>query len=298
MDLVVTQPRRRRGRRGAETPTPAGAAAEALGVPLLETADVNAPDALERIAAAAPRLLVVVAFGQILKRAVRESAPLGAVNLHFSLLPRWRGAAPAQRAILAGDEETGVCVQRLWAKLDAGPVLVEARETIGPRDTTASLLARLTATGAPLLAETARRLLAGEALPERVQDEALVTYAAKVAPDEGDLDFAAEDAAALDRRVRAMGDAPGCRAAIVRAGAAPLVVLVREAMPDAAATGASPGTVLAAGEAVVVASRAGALRVTRLQREGGKPLAARDFLNGVPVRPGDRLERVVRATGG
>src|SRR6185436_17618102 len=111
-----------------------------LGLDVLETADVNAPDAVARIAAASPRLLAVVAFGQILRRAVRDVAPLGGVNLHFSLLPRWRGAAPVQRAILAGDAETGVAVQRIVAKLDAGPVLASASTPIGPRDTTPELM--------------------------------------------------------------------------------------------------------------------------------------------------------------
>jgi methionyl-tRNA formyltransferase len=287
----VTQPRRRRGRGAGETPTPVAEAAARLGVGLLETADVNAPDALAAIAAAAPRLLVVVAFGQILRRAARESAPLGGVNLHFSLLPRWRGAAPVQRAILAGDAETGVAVQRVAARLDAGAVLASAATPIGPRDTTPALMSRLAETGAPLLAGVVERLVAGDAPPETAQDEALVTVAAKIARDEGDLDFASEDAAALDRRVRALGDAPGCRASILRAGAAPVDVLVREASPEPEG-GADPGRVLAASAAgIVVAARSGALRIARLQRAGGRDVDARAFVNGCPIREGDRFVR-------
>lgn len=286
----MTQPRRRRGRSGAETPTPAGEAAQRLSLPLLETPDVNAQDSVARIAAASPRLLVVVAFGQILRRAVREAAPLGAVNLHFSLLPRWRGAAPVQRAVLAGDAETGVAVQRVVAKLDAGPVIASARTPIGPRDATPALMRRLVALGAPLLAETASRLLAGETQRETEQDESHATYASKIARTDGDLDFAAEDAAALDRRVRAFGAAPGCRVVLRRAGASPLEILVREAVPET--DGGEPGRVLAARpDGIVVAARAGSLRVTRLLRAGGRDVDARAFLNGFPVCAGDYLTR-------
>jgi methionyl-tRNA formyltransferase len=287
--LVVTQPRRRRGRSGSETPTPVAETAARLGVDVLETPDVNAPESVARIAAAAPRLLVVVAFGQILRRAVREVAPLGGINLHFSLLPRWRGAAPVQRAILAGDAETGVCVQRIVAKLDAGPVLAESRTPIGPRETTSALMRRLTEIGAPLLVDVVVRLLAGETPDESPQDESNVVYAAKIGRADGELDFAAEDAASLDRRIRAFGDAPGCRALLVRDVAAPMEILVRDAVPETAES-SEPGRVLAASaEGIVVAAAAGALRITRLQRAGGKDVDARAFLNGCPVRAGDRF---------
>jgi methionyl-tRNA formyltransferase len=292
--LVVTQPRRRRGRRGVETPTPVAEAAAALGIRVLETPDVNAPDATGVLAAAAPRLLVVVAFGQILKRAVRETAPLGGVNLHFSLLPRWRGAAPVQRSILAGDAETGVAVQRVAARLDAGAVLASARTAIGARETTPSLMARLTETGAPLLADVVTRLLAGTSIAETAQDESLVTVAAKIGRDEGDLDFSKEGADAIDRRVRAFGDAPGCRARIERADGSSADVLVREASPEASPP-AEPGRVLAASaEGIVVAARSGALRIARLQRAGGKDVDARAFLNGFPLGDGARFVRVLQ----
>src|SRR5204863_431554 len=121
------------------------------------------------------RLLVVVAFGQILRREVLDAAP--AVNLHFSLLPRWRGAAPVQRAILAGDAETGVCVQRVVAKLDAGPVLISATKSITPRDTTPSLMHELTVLGVASLTWIVDRMLSGTRCDEQAQDESLVTYA-------------------------------------------------------------------------------------------------------------------------
>jgi methionyl-tRNA formyltransferase len=149
---------------------------------------------------------------------------------------------------------------------------------------------RLVALGAPLLAETAARLLAGETLRETPQDEARATYAAKIARGDGDLDFAAEDAAELDRRVRAFGAAPGCRAVLRRAGASPLEVLVREAVPET--DGGTPARVLAARpDGIVVAARAGSLRITRLLRAGGRDVDARAFLNGFPVCAGDYFER-------
>jgi len=287
---VVTPPERRRGRGGAPTPTPPGAAAASLGIPVLATADVNAPEAVARLRAARPRLLVVVAFGQILRRAVREVAPLGVVNLHFSLLPRWRGAAPVQRAILAGDRVTGVCLQRLVARLDAGPVLASREVVIGPRDDTPALHDRLTVVGAALLHEVVERVLAGDPPPERPQDESRATYAPRVEREEGDLDLGRESAEEADRRVRALEPWPRCRGLLRRADGAGTEVVVREARPEPRGSGTAPCTVLAADAAgLVVAAREGALRVTRLQRAGGRPLDAAAFLNGWPVAAGDQL---------
>lgn len=290
MDAVVTPPERPRGRSGRPEPTVCGAAAAARGLEVIAVEDVNDAAVVERLRARAPRLLVVVAFGQYLRRPVRELAPLGAVNLHYSLLPRWRGAAPVQRALLAGDAVTGACVQRVAARLDAGAVLARREVPILPRDDTPALRARLTSVGAPLLVEAARRLLAGASIPEDVQDETRVTHAAPVAREEGDLDFAAEDAAALDRRIRALEPWPRCRARLVRRGAEALDVVVREAWPAEGA--GAPGEVLAAGaDGIRVAARGGVLRITRLQRAGGRDVDARAFLNGFPTAAGDRFER-------
>lgn len=296
-DLVsaaVTPPPRRRGRGGHPEPTPVAAVATERGCDVLAAADVNAPEIVARIAARAPRLLVVVSFGQILKRAVRETAPLGCVNLHYSLLPRWRGAAPVQRAILAGDAETGACVQRLVARLDAGAVLDEERVAIGPRDDTPSLRARLTAVGAPLLVRTVERLLLGGEVHERVQDESAVTLAPPLGRAEGDLDFAAETAAEIDRRIRALEPWPRCRARIVRADGATADVVVRAAVaePDGGSSAAAPGGVVSSGaDGIRVAAAGGVVRITRLQRTGGKDLDARSFVNGFAVGAGDRFVR-------
>ena len=293
--LVVTPPARRRGRGGQPTPTPVGAAAARLGLPVLATPDVNGDDDVARVSAAAPELIVVVAFGQLLRRAVRDVPHRGCLNLHFSLLPRWRGAAPVQRAILAGDAETGACVQRLVAKLDAGDVLAERRESIRDDDDTPTLRGRLVDVGAPLLRSVVGRLLRDECVSAAVQDESLVTVAPRIAPEEGHLDPCAEDASALDRRIRALDEWPGCRAVLVRPGRRDVPVLVRGAVVDVdlddVADG-EPGEVVAVeASGISVRTAAGCLRLTRLQKQGKRPLDVCEFLNGCPVAPGDRLAR-------
>lgn len=292
---MVTPPPRRRGRRGQPTPTAVGAAAARLGLPVLATPDVNREDDVAHVSAASPELLVVVAFGQLLRRAVRDVPRHGSLNLHFSLLPRWRGAAPVQRAILEGDAETGACVQRLVAKLDAGDVLAERRERIREDDDTPTLRGRLVDVGAPLLAEVVGRLLRDEDVAAQVQDESQVTVAPRIAPEEGYLDPCAEGAAALDRRIRALDEWPGCRAVLERPGRGDVPVLVRGAAADVAGDDTAegePGSVVAVeADGILVRTAAGYLRLTRLQKQGKRPLDVRDFLNGCPVVPGDRLAR-------
>jgi methionyl-tRNA formyltransferase len=257
--------------------------------------DVNAPETVAALRALRPRLLAVVSFGQFIRREAREIALLGAVNLHYSLLPRWRGAAPVQRALLAGDAEGGVTIQRVTAKLDAGPVLARLPVAILPRDDAPALRARLTAAGAPLLADLVERMLRGETVAEESQDEAAMTLAPSIARAEGDLDFAGEDAAAIDRRVRALEPWPRCRAALVRSDGDPVEVFVREAVPEEGR--GRPGEVVAAGaDGIRVAARAGVLRVTRLQRAGGRDVDARAFLNGTRDAAGDRFERCAPAS--
>jgi len=291
--LVVTPPERRRGRRGSPTPTPVGAEAERLGLPVLATPNINDDADVARVHAAAPQLLVVVAFGQLLRKPVRDVPVRGCLNLHFSLLPRWRGAAPVQRAILAGDDETGACVQRLVAKLDAGDVLAEAREPIRPTDDSPTLRARLVERGSPLLRDVVTRLLADEDLPATEQDAECITLAPRIAVVEGHLDPVAETAAQLDRRIRALDEWPGCRAVLTRSDGADVAVLVRGADPVPeveiceSVTAGEVVRVDAAG--LVIATRGGALRITRLQKQGKKPLGIRDFLNGCPLAAGDRL---------
>jgi methionyl-tRNA formyltransferase len=288
LTAVVTQPDRA-GDRGRLNVPAVKTRALALGVPVLQPARIDEA-ALREILALHPELLVWAAYGNRIPGALLAAVRGRAVNVHASLLPRWRGAAPVQRALLAGDAETGVCVQRVVARLDAGPALASARTPIGGRDTTRSLRARLTELGAPLLVDVVARLARGDTLPEIPQDDALAVAAPKILRDEGALDFANEDANALDRRVRALGEAPGCRAGLHAGDATATTVLVREALPDDRS--GEPGRVLdASPEGIVVAARAGALRITRLSREGGRELDARAFLNGFRVRAGDFVSR-------
>jgi methionyl-tRNA formyltransferase len=291
VDAVVTQPPRRKSRGGSSERTVVAAEAEKRGIPVVEAEDVNAPEVVGKIASYEPLLLVVVSFGQILKKAVRGAAKHGAVNLHYSLLPKWRGAAPVQRAIEAGDASTGAAVQRLVAKLDAGPVLAVAPVALAPADDTSALRARLTTAGAPLLLGVVKRILAGEELSEVPQDEAQVTVAKIVAKAEGDVDPSADAAEVIERKVRAFEPWPRCRARLVRQDGTSETITLREVTVEAGE--GQPGVVLSADEkGVAVATPKGVLRILRLQRPGAKDLDARAFLNGCRIAPGDAFAKV------
>jgi methionyl-tRNA formyltransferase len=279
---VYTQKPRPAGRGQKERPSPVHQAATAAGRPVLTPDSLKGEAALAEFAALAPDAAVVVAYGMILPRAVLAVPRLGCLNLHASLLPRWRGAAPIHRAILAGDAETGVAAMQMEAGLDTGPVLLEARTPIGPRETTPSLHDRLAALGAPLMVEALAGLAAGRLVP-RPQAAEGVTYAHKIDKAEGQVDWS-QPAAALDRLVRALGAAPG-----VWFDQAGERVKLREALPVEGA--GPPGTVLAiAGNgAPVVACGEGALRLDVLQRPGKGPMAAAELLRGWPLPPGTTL---------
>ncbi len=268
------------------------AAAEILGIPILRTADVNDGGAVAALHARRLDLLVVVAFGQILREEVLGLPRLGAVNLHFSLLPRWRGAAPVQRALEAGDAVTGVSVQRIVKALDAGPVVASREEPVGPDETAEALEGRLADLGAALLADVVSHAAdTGTLIPGKPQDPSGVTHARKVSREDGRADFALPPEV-FRRRVRAFHDWPRVTATLHVDGRAPLPVHLHrvEALAAAATASAAPGTVLAAGPAGIdVACGGGALRIRRLQRPGGNPLDAGEFLNGCAIRPGDRL---------
>ena len=200
--LVVTQPDRKRGRGGGLVPSPVKLAAETLGLRVL-TPD-RAREIVDETRAVHADLGVVVAFGQLLPPALLDAIPNGYVNVHFSLLPRWRGAAPVERAILAGDTETGVCIMRIEEGLDTGPVYARVRTPIDPVETAGDLRARLVALGTPLLVETLPAVMS--AVPEPQEGE--VTYAEKLTVEEFHLD-PARPAAELARIVRAGNPRPG-----------------------------------------------------------------------------------------
>ena len=275
---VYSQPPKPAGRGGKLRRTPVHEKAEALGIEVRTPVSLRTEEALSGFAALDLDAAVVAAYGLILPQAILDTPRLGCLNVHASLLPRWRGAAPIHRAILEGDIESGVTIMQMVAGLDAGPMLAKEVVTINPRTTSADLHDRLAAAGGPLLVETLERAAAGRVTPEE-QDETLVTYAAKLSKDEAPLDWT-RPADALDRQVRAFTPWPG---ATFRRGSETVKVL------DAVAeTGSgAPGSVL--DDALLVACGRGALRLKRVQRPGKKPMDAADLLRGWPIPKGETL---------
>ncbi len=275
---VYTQPPRPAGRGRALRPSPVQRAAEAAGLPVEAPARFRDPAVLEEFAALGLDAAVVVAYGQILPQAALDAPRLGCLNLHASLLPRWRGAAPIQRAIMAGDAETGVAIMQMEAGLDTGPVLAEARTPIGPEDTAGTLHDRLAGIGAPFMVETLAALAEGRVAP-RPQPAEGVTYAQKIDKAEARIDWT-RPAAELDRHVRGLSPFPGAWTEI---GGERLKVLMCRPEPGAGA----PGSTL--DDRLLVACGEGALRLTRLQRPGRGAAEAAELLRGFAVPAGTRL---------
>ncbi|SEO39673.1 methionyl-tRNA formyltransferase [Luteibacter sp. UNC138MFCol5.1] len=274
---VYTQPDRPAGRGRKLAASPVKEAALAAGTPVEQPESFKAESDRERLAAYAPDLMVVVAYGLILPRKVLAIPALGCWNVHASLLPRWRGAAPIQRAILAGDSESGVDLMQMEAGLDTGPVLIERRTPIAADETGGSLHDRLSALGADALAEGLRRTLAGETLAARAQSEDGVMYAHKLDKAEAKLDFG-EAAIALERKVRAFDPWPVAEADV---GGERLRIWAARAVEGVA--GAEPGRIVAASrEGIDVACAEGALRLLAVQRAGGRRIGIADYLNARP----------------
>jgi len=279
---VVTQPVRPRGRGLKASPSPVALAATAHGLKVLEPVTLRGFAATLRDLA--PELLVVVAYGRILPREVLEAAPRGALNVHASLLPRWRGAAPIARAILAGDAVTGIAIMQLDQGLDTGPVYAMREEPIAPDDTAATLSDRLAQQGAHLLVATLAGIAAGE-LEAVAQDHAQATVAPKLESEEGRLDFD-HDAASLARRVRALNPRPG--AYTLLHGKRLKVHRARAVVGSAQR--ATPGVVLStSAEGFTVSCGEGSLEVLEAQLEGKPARPARDLVNGRQVKVGDGL---------
>ncbi len=265
---VYTQPDRPFGRGQKLTPSPVAQRASALGLPLFKPATLRKePEALDTLRALAPEAMVVVAYGQILPQTVLDIPRLGCLNIHASLLPRWRGAAPIQRAILAGDRETGVTIMRMDAGLDTGPMLLRESLPIGAM-TAGELHDALMPMGARLITEALRRLKAGT-LPDIPQPAEGVTYAAKLSKDEARIDWSLP-AEEIARRILGYNPVP-----VAWSELAGERIKFYRAQALAAPTGETPGTVLSTeNDSLLIATARGRLAVLELQRPGGKPQPA------------------------
>ncbi|OCK47066.1 methionyl-tRNA formyltransferase [Stenotrophomonas maltophilia] len=271
---VYTQPDRPAGRGRGLAPSPVKLEAVARGIPVYQPESLKDEAAQQQLRDLQPDLMVVVAYGLILPKAVLAIPTHGCWNVHASLLPRWRGAAPIQRAIQAGDTKTGVCLMQMEAGLDTGPVLLHQELPIATTDTGGQLHDKLAELGAQVLSDGLGLLRAGIKPVARPQPEQGVTYAHKLDKAEARLDWAL-DAGALARTVRAFNPWP-----IAEASLAGERVRIHGAVALDLAHGQAPGTVLAASrDGIDIACGQGALRLRVLQREGGKAITAADYLN-------------------
>ena len=277
---VYTQPDRPAGRGRGLTPSPVKLEAVQRGIPVLQPENFRSALSKQALRAFKPDLMIVVAYGLILPQSVLDIPEHGCWNVHASLLPRWRGAAPIQRAIEAGDARSGVCLMQMEKGLDTGPVLLSQALDIGASETGGQLHDRLSALGAQVLADGLGLLRATIHLPPQPQVDAGVTYAHKIEKAEAKLDWT-QPAAALANKVRAFNPWPMAEAAL--AGER---VRIHGAVALDAAHDAAPGTVLRASrDGIDIACGTGALRILVLQRDGGKPMAAADALNGGLLNP-------------
>ncbi|MFJ1292368.1 methionyl-tRNA formyltransferase [Paracoccus yeei] len=269
---VYSQPPRAAGRGQKPRPSPVHRAAETLGIPVRTPERLKSPEEQAAFAAVGADVAVVVAYGLILPQPVLDAPRLGCLNIHASLLPRWRGAAPIHRAIMAGDAETGVAIMQMQAGLDTGPVLAEARTPIGPEDTTADLHDRLAEMGAALIGDVLDRL----PLPAAPQPSEGVTYAQKIDKAEARIDWALP-APQVDRQIRGLSPFPGAWCML----GGERIKLLRSRL---AAGAGAPGTVL---QGFTIACGTGAVEVLEAQREGKRPMPAAEVLRGLTLP--DRL---------
>ena len=275
---VYTQPDRPAGRGRGLQPSPVKREALLRGIPVLQPESLKSTLSRDALRALRPDVMVVVAYGLLLPSKILEIPTFGCWNVHASLLPRWRGAAPIQRAVEAGDRDTGVCLMQMERGLDTGPVLLSQSLAIGEQETAGQLHDRLSELGAQVLADGLGLLRAGIKPVPRPQPEAGVTYAHKLDKAEAKLDWT-QAATVLARKVRAFNPWPMAEAML--AGER---VRIHAAIAVDVAHSATPGEVLQASrEGIDVACGTGALRLRVMQREGGRAITAADFLNARPL---------------
>ncbi len=279
---AYTRPPRPAGRGMAARPSPVQALAEGFGVPVLAPTTLRSAEEQERFRGLGADVAVVVAYGLILPQAILDAPRLGAFNLHASLLPRWRGAAPIQRAIMAGDRETGVMVMRMEAGLDTGPIAMAERIPIGPDATAGALHDVLARLGADLMIRALAAIERGS-LELRPQPEDGVTYAAKIDKSETRIDWS-RPAAEIHNRIRGLSPFPGAWTELPIGGKQERVKVLRSAV---AAGSGPPGMVL--DDRLTIAAGSGAVRLVELQRAGGKVMSAEEFLRGAEVKAWAKL---------
>jgi methionyl-tRNA formyltransferase len=277
---VVTQPDRAKGRSGAPVAPPVKQLAEQHSIPALQPETPKQPEFAAQLASFTPDVCAVVAYGHLLPPAVLAVPPKGTVNVHFSLLPRYRGAAPVQRAIMNGDTQTGVCVFVLEPTLDTGPMILRVPVPIEPDDTTGSLMERLAPVGATALVAALDEIEAGTAAPVE-QDDTHASPAPKIKPEEAQIDWT-RPAPEIRNAIRGLNPNPGAftwfRSKRVKIWSAAL-----------APGGGSPGEVLPEAEPVTVAAGTGALRILELQPEGKRRMSPEEFLRGARLQQGERF---------
>lgn len=291
---VVTQPDRGRGRGKRLTPTPVKAAALAAGLPVVDPVDVNAPEIVGRLTALGADLAYVAAFGQKIGRAIRDACPAGMVNLHGSLLPALRGAAPIQWAVIRGHAEAGVTVFRLVEKMDAGPILVQRRTAIGVDETADELHDRLARIGCDAVRETLALLEADPTRPGTPQDPEKVTLAPKLKKTDGYITFD-QPATELAHRVCGLWSWPGAVCRFTSAdGCRDEIVTLARAVPyeGRSAPAGSPDTLGHISEVMGVQVGDGELTILEIKPAGGRRMTWQDYVNGRRVRPGDRFRPI------
>ena len=282
---VYSQPPKPKGRGQVLSPSPVHAFAEGLGLTVRTPASMKAPDAIAEFQALDIDACVVAAYGQILKAAVLDHPPLGCFNLHASLLPRWRGAAPIQRAIMAGDAFTGVEVMRMSEGLDEGPIILSGRVEITQDDTAGTLHDKLAILGASLLPTALAAIERGGAVEQQQTGEA--TYARKITPEEARIDWQ-RSARDLDCHIRGLSPFPGAWTTMTTPKGEQRVKVLMSRLSDET-SGEAPGTLLIGGLKIATGGD-GVVQILRLQREGKNAQDAWDFLNGTDLQPGDRFQ--------
>jgi len=274
---VYTQPDRPAGRGMKLTASAVKQVALSHSIPVFQPATLRTPDALAELMVLQPDVMVVAAYGLILPQAILDVPRFGCLNIHASLLPRWRGAAPIHRAILAGDSKTGVAIMRMEAGLDTGPTLLETFTAIGPRETTGQLHDRLAILGAEAVVHVLKRMSRGEELAVSPQSSHGITYANKVTTEEAQIDWS-DSAVNIDRAIRAFNPVPG---AWTLWNGEKLKLWASELVPVPSCLGSDPGTVMATeGERLLISCGSSVLAITEIQRPGGKRMAVSAWLAG------------------